>query len=111
MGQDQQAEVAQLYAHFCKGLANPNRFLIVCALAEHGMNVRAIATTTGLSQSNTSHNLKILRDQGIVCAERIGQSVFYTLADIRIVQTIDLLYAMMTDQLDHKSSLKFNKMS
>ena len=59
MGQISQAEVAQLYAHFCRGLANPNRLLIVCALAEHGMNVGTIATTIGLSQSNTSGSLGI----------------------------------------------------
>ena len=100
MDQHLRDEVAQLHAQLCSGLADTNRILIVYALAD----------LLGLPQTTTSRHLQILRERGIVRAERDGQSVFYTLADHRVVEALDLLRAMMTDQLGNRMSLVFNQM-
>ena len=110
MDQHLRDEVAQLHAQLCSGLADTNRILIVYALADHGMNVGVLADLLGLPQTTTSRHLQILRERGIVRAERDGQSVFYTLADHRVVEALDLLRAMMTDQLGNRMSLVFNQM-
>lgn len=111
MNVDLRSEVAKTYAEFCKGLGNTSRLLIVYALAEHSMNVGMLAKTVGLSQSTTSHNLKTLLDQGVVHAKRDGQNVLYTLADVRLVQALDMLWVTMADQLGYKATLSLNKLS
>lgn len=42
-------------------------------------------------QSNTSQHLTILRDKGVVTAERDGAFVRYSVADTRILRALDLL--------------------
>lgn len=99
MEQQLRDEIAQLHAQFCSGLADPNRILILYALAEGHYNVNDLANLFGLSQPTISRHLKTLRERGIVNAEREGQSVFYTLSDTRIIQALDLLRAILADQL------------
>ena len=111
MDQNLRDEVAQLHAQLCSGLADTNRILIIYALADRSMNVGTIAETLGLSQTTTSRHLKILRDRGIVRAERDGQAVFYTLTDSRIVQALDLLRTVMTEQLGNRASLVLSQVS
>jgi len=111
MNTDLRSEVAKTYAEFCKGLGNTSRLLIVYALADHSMNVGTLAKTIGLSQSTTSHNLKTLLDQGVVRSKRDGQNVLYTLADVRLVQALDMIWLTMADQLGYKATLSLNKLS
>jgi len=109
MDQHLRDEVAQLHAQLCSGLADTNRILIIYALAEHGMKVGTLADLLGLSQTTTSRHLKILRERGIVQAERDGQSVYYSLADQRVVEALNLLRAVMTDHLGNRMSLVLNQ--
>lgn len=98
-------EVAQLYARFCSGLADTNRILILYVLSEHGCSVGEIADKLCLPQPSVSRHLKILRERGIVLAERAGQSVIYTLADHRVIDAINLLRSVIADQLETQSTL------
>jgi DNA-binding transcriptional ArsR family regulator len=46
-----------------------------------------------------------MRECGIVRADRDGQSVLYTLTDTRITQALDLLRAVMADNLQDQAAL------
>ena len=85
------AEIDRLHAQVCNGLADPNRILILYTISENAYNVSDLAKTVELPQSTVSRHLKILRDRGMVTAQRDGQSVFYSLADDRIIQALELL--------------------
>jgi DNA-binding transcriptional ArsR family regulator len=99
MSDNLREEVVHLHAQVCKGLADPNRILILYSLAEGPRNVNDIAAKVELSQPTVSRHLKILRESGIVRAERDGQTINYRLRDIRIIQALDLLRATLADQL------------
>jgi DNA-binding transcriptional ArsR family regulator len=61
-----------------KALADPARLSIVVLLAKHGrLCVNAISVATGLTQPATSQHLKLLRQAGILDAEKIGLHVHY----------------------------------
>jgi len=92
-------EVVRLHAQVCSGLADPNRILIIYSLAEGPRNVTDIAAAVELAQPTVSRHLKILRERGIVRAERDGQTINYHLSDMRIIQALDLLRATLADQL------------
>ncbi len=105
MDQKLREEVAQLHANICSGLADTNRILIIYALAEHALNVGDLAEKLGMSQTTASRHLKMLRERGLVRAERNGQAVFYSLTDPRVVQALDLLRGVLADQLENRASL------
>ncbi|MEN6436206.1 MAG: ArsR family transcriptional regulator, partial [Anaerolineaceae bacterium] len=56
-------------------------------------------------QPAISRHLKILRERGMVTANRDGQTITYTLTDRRIVQALDLLRGMLSDTLKDRAEL------
>ncbi len=65
-----------------KALADPHRLTILATLARAEDEVCVCDFTSGLplNQPTVSHHLKILRDAGLVLAERRGTWVYYRLA-------------------------------
>lgn len=98
-------EVAQLHAQICSGLADPNRILILYALSEGPRNVGDLAELFELPQPTVSRHLKTLKERGLVCAQRDGQMVYYTLSDGRVIQALDLLRAVLGEQLENQVHL------
>lgn len=98
-------EIAQLHAQVCSGLADTNRILILYTLRENSLNVSELSETLGLPQPTTSRHLKVLRERGLVVAERDAQSIYYTLADQRVIQALDLLRAVLNDKLEAQAQL------
>lgn len=98
-------EINILHAQVCSGLADPNRILILYELAGGSHNVSDLAATLDIPQPTVSRHLKILRERDMVTAERDGQSVYYSLADKRVIQALDLLRAMLADSLENQIDL------
>ena len=98
-------EVIQLHAEICAGLADPKRILILYALSEKPCNVNELGTYLGLNQPMVSRHLKVLRERGMVQANRVGASVEYSLADVRLIQALDLLRSVLHDHLSHRAEL------
>jgi DNA-binding transcriptional ArsR family regulator len=74
------ARVARTTAIF-SSLADPTRFRILDALAREELCVCDLAEVAGISQSGASHQLRLLRDRGLVAYRRDGQRAVYRLAD------------------------------
>jgi len=98
-------EVNQLHAEICAGLADPKRILILYALHEKPRTVTEIVELLELSQPMASRHLKVLRERGMVSANRMGTSVEYSLADVRLVQALDLLRAVLASKLQSQAAL------
>lgn len=98
-------EVTRLHAEICSGLADPRQILIIYALSEQSRNVSQIANEIDISQPAASRHLTILRERGIVSANRAGKSVVYMLHDQRIIQALDLLRAVLADKLKSQADL------
>jgi len=92
-------EIYQLHAQFCKALADPNRLLLLVELRHAPRTVGELSRAIGRSQSLTSRHLGVLRQKGIVVAERDGSFVRYELADRRILGAIDTLLDVLATQL------------
>lgn len=98
-------EVTQLHADMCSALADPNRILLLYALAEQASNVSDLANQVGISQPAASRHLKILRERGLVLAERQGPSVEYRLSDRRLIDALDILRSVLRDRISYRASL------
>ncbi len=98
-------EVYQLHSRLCAALADPKRLLILYALSERPMNVSKMAEKLDLPQPTASRHLKMLRERGLVMPEREGTSIFYSITDDRVIQALDLLRAVLADQLQSQAEL------
>ena len=98
-------EITQLHAQVCSGLADTNRILILYTLNQNSLNVSELSETLGLPQPTTSRHLKVLRERGLVVAERDAQSIYYTLADQRVIEALELLRAVLNDKLEAQAQL------
>lgn len=105
MEQDLASQFQELYARVCKGIADPKRLLIINELRDREMSVSDLCDALGISQSNASQHLAILRERGIVSARRVGTSAFYSLRSQKIVQAIDLLREFLNEDLADRGAL------
>jgi ArsR family transcriptional regulator len=72
-----------------KILGEPNRLRILTSLGLECRPVTSIVKDTGLSQTNVSFHLRVLRDAGLVRAERCGSFIYYCLPDSQLREIID----------------------
>lgn len=75
-----------------KSLANENRLMIMCVLAEGEMSVGALNECIDLSQSALSQHLALLRDRGLVKTRRESQTIYYSLAKTEAITLIENLH-------------------
>jgi len=105
MQNPQKSEIQLLHAEVCQALADPTRIMLLYLLAESPKNVGDLATALDLNQPTVSRHLKVLRERGMARTERFGATVMYSLADHRVIEALDLLRAVMTDNLLQKTAL------
>lgn len=98
-------ELYQLHASVCKGLADPKRLLILNALRDGERSVSDLVGELDIPQANISQHLAVLRDRGLVSPRRDGQWVYYSLTSRKIVDAMDLLREVMTEQLGSATSV------
>jgi DNA-binding transcriptional ArsR family regulator len=98
-------EINQLHANICGALADSSRILILYLLSEGSLNVNTLVEKLELPQPTVSRHLKVLRERGLVTAERDGQSVFYSLGDERVIQALDLLRTVLGERLAKQANL------
>jgi len=98
-------ETSQLEADLCSALSDPNRLLILHALKEGPRNVTELTNELNINQPTTSRHLKVLRDQRLVRVTRQGVSILYELTDIRLINALDILRAVLHDHIISKANL------
>lgn len=103
-------EVHMLHADFCSALADERRLLLIYTLAQGPKRVHELTRTLAISQPSVSRHLKLLRERGLVRAERRGRAVIYALSDDRLVAALDTLRAVMRDQWAHRAQLMRGKL-
>ena len=96
-------ELYQLHASVCKGLGDPKRLLIIEALRSEEKSVTDLCDELDLPQANVSQHLAILREKGLVRARKEGQFAYYSLTSDKITQAVDLLRAVMNENLIGRS--------
>jgi ArsR family transcriptional regulator len=76
-------------------LADSTRFKILASLAAGELCVCELTEVCAVSQSAVSHQLRLLRDRGLVHYRRDGQRAVYSLADghVRTLITVGLEHA------------------
>ena len=73
---------------FFKIMGDSTRLQIILSLQNGELCVSDIADVCGLNQTTVSHQLKILKNEGILKSERQGKVVFYSIKDPKINQVL-----------------------
>jgi len=79
-----------------RAMANENRLMILCLLAEDERSVGEIESMTGARQPTVSQQLARLRADGLVESRRDGKTIHYSLICDRTRQILELLDELCT---------------
>ncbi|MEV0223168.1 metalloregulator ArsR/SmtB family transcription factor [Streptomyces sp. NPDC050704] len=72
-----------------QALATPSRLRILTRLQEGPCAATELADAVGMEQSACSHQLRLLRNLGLVTGERRGRSVIYALYDNHVAELLE----------------------
>ncbi len=94
----QMIESAREATGFLKALANENRLLILCHLADGEKSVGALEALLGIRQPTLSQQLARLRTENFVKTRREAKTIYYSLASEEVVLIIQLLYKLFCEK-------------
>src|SRR6266487_2493256 len=97
-----QERLFELHAEVCKTLSNPVRLMIINELQDGEMTVGALARKLDIRQAHLSQHLSILRLRGVVVARKDGVSVYYNIANPKIVKACNLIREVLTEHLQRE---------
>jgi ArsR family transcriptional regulator len=81
----------QRYAAVGRALADPKRLCVLESLASGEMSVGDLSSLVGCQVPNMSQHLAVLRSAGLVTTRRDGSTVYYRLADPRVLAAYRLI--------------------
>ncbi|MBE9532303.1 MAG: helix-turn-helix transcriptional regulator [Proteobacteria bacterium] len=98
-------ELFVLQADICKTMANPIRMEIIYALKEGEKGVGELVEITGLTKSNVSQHLSVLKSATMVLARRDGKNIFYSIANKKILEACRLMREVLIEHLNDNQKL------
>lgn len=104
MNNSLETEVNLLHQHICPAMGDPKRMLLLYQLAEGEQTVTQLIEILALPQSTVSRHLAMLRENRLVNTRRQGTSIYYSLADERILKAIDILRQVLSQQLSERKA-------
>jgi ArsR family transcriptional regulator len=98
--------IYNMQATISKTLANPVRLAILHILKDGEKNVNDLTDIIGISQSNLSQHLALMRQIGIVSTRKQGTSVFYSVINPKINEACDTVREILVEQLKKIKALQ-----
>jgi DNA-binding transcriptional ArsR family regulator len=103
-------ENAKLASSFLKSLANENRLVILCALAEGEKNVGELEEILGVRQPTLSQQLARLRADKMVETRRESKQIYYKLCNEDAELVLGLIFELFctggSQEMEPKSRAK-----
>lgn len=93
------SEMIARAASFFKVVGDETRMKILCTVAYGETCVNDIAAKVGMTKSAVSHQLRLLKNEGLVKARRDGKNIYYSLDDKHVVDILDIAFT----HIEHKS--------
>jgi DNA-binding transcriptional ArsR family regulator len=89
--------IVDLVAKYFRALGDPNRLRIIELLGEGEVSVGELVARLGESQPKVSNHLACLRWCGFVKTRREHRTVYYAVADARVLDVVRLARALLAD--------------
>jgi len=94
---------ARRATEFLKALGHEGRLMILCHLAAKECSVTELEQLLGQRQAAVSQQLARLRLERLVVCRRDGKTIYYSLADDRTRQMIEIIYDMFCIEEDRRN--------
>ncbi len=95
----------ELHAHMCQVFTSPKRLEILNLLRDKELSVGELTKLAKILQANLSQHLSILREKGIVKTRREGTTIYYSLANTKILKAFDIIREMLLEKLAQTEKL------
>ena len=99
---ENQKELYELHADFCKFMGNALRIEVLFLLGEKEMCVEDLAVAMRVKVPNVSQHLAIMRDKGVVEVRREGTKMYYSIANPKTLQACIIMREAMMEQMEKK---------
>lgn len=91
-------QIFQRHAEICQTLANPTRLEILSHLRDGEKCVGDLVELIQVGQANISQHLALLRSKGLLTTRREGTSIYYRIANPKIIHACDLIREVLVEQ-------------
>lgn len=88
----------EMHADMCQALANQYRLAIMHILKDGEKCVSDLAAELGISVHNVSQHLRILRERLLVRSRKEGQTVYYSVTNVKFVQACALIREALLEE-------------
>jgi ArsR family transcriptional regulator len=102
---DLDRQVYELHAEMCKVFSHAKRLQIVNTLRDREMTVSDLMEKTGISMANLSQHLSMMRSRRILVTRRVGNSIYYRIANPKMLKAFDTLREVLFEQIEAEGSL------
>jgi len=92
--------IYEQFTRVSKALASPHRIEIIELLAQSPRTVDHLAKLADMSLANTSAQLQVLRQAGLVASSKEGLFVTYRLADPQVAELVRMVRRVAEDRLE-----------
>lgn len=103
-----ETKIFEMHAALCHTLANPVRLRILNALMDGQKSVNQLVELIGAPQANISQHLAILRERNVVTTRRNGVSIYYSIANPKMIKACNLIREVLFEQMATAGELAKN---
>ena len=97
---------SDIVAKYFRGLGDGTRMRILEALGSGERSVGALVELLGEPQPKVSNHLACLRWCGFVDSRREHRTVYYRIADRRVLQMLELARSLLLDNAEHVAACR-----
>jgi ArsR family transcriptional regulator len=95
----------EMHARFCEAFTSPKRLEILNLLRDRELCVGDLSKLAHVPQSNVSQHLAVLRSRRLVAARRVGVTIYYSLANPKVIRAFDTIAEVLLEELSHTEQL------
>lgn len=93
------AEIFERQARICKAFAHPTRLQMLDLMSNGEVGVTELQQQLGVSKTNVSQHLAILKSAGVLSTRRDGKQVYCSLAIPEVKQACQLIRKVLLAQI------------
>lgn len=93
------AEIFERQAQICKAFAHPGRLMVLDLLGQGELGISDLQEALGISKTNISQHLSILKSVGVIATRREGKQIYCSLAMPEVKEACQLIRKVLQAQV------------
>ena len=100
-----ESQIFEMQSRICKAFANPTRLRILDLLGQREWSFAELLETLGISKTNLSQHLAVLKASGVVATRREGKTLYCSLAIPEVKTACKLIRNVLKHQIQDSHKL------